>query len=284
MKKHMAIVVGIVMLAAGTDKLQAASIYIPNASFELPETVSVSVDIDSWQKSPKPGWYDESRESRDGIWILKMGVFFNNPNYSPKYYIDNCDGNQAAWLWAYPEVELFQDLTATFEVGYSYHLTVGIFGGGGDNPLKDDVPIEIRLYYRDAENNKVTIGTTAFVYDSDTCCVMHFNDVRLDIPHVKTSDPWAGKNIGVQLISNLTLADLDEHTGRAGGWWNLDNVRLTKLVDLTGDSFINLEDFAIMAREWLSCSQTTTDLTGDGCVNMDDLMILVQFWLESMQE
>jgi hypothetical protein len=283
------------------------SVYIPNASFESPQTTFVSVNIDSWQKPAKPLWYDESVW---GLWDQLTGVFLNLPTTDPDH-IDNCDGNQAAWLFAVPEVELYQDLMATFEVGQSYRLTVGIFGGGGN--MKDDVPIEIRLYYRDTENNKVTIGATTYTYstgrltaDWDTGLpaepssegifafvensgqagyAKHFNDVHLDIPQVKGTDPWAGKNIGIQLISTLTLADLDPVTGRAGGFWDLDNVRLTKSLpgpDFTGDSFVNLEDFAVMAQEWLSCTETTTDLTGDGCVNMEDLLVLGQSWLGSI--
>jgi hypothetical protein len=265
-----------VVLAVGANKAQDAPIYIPNASFELPETTFVNVDIDSWQKSPTPWWYDESGGF---LWSQLTGVFLNVPPVDPDH-IDNCDGNQAVWLFAVPEVELFQDLTATFEVGQSYHLTVGIIAGGGN--MKDDVPIEIRLYYRDAENKKVTAGATTFAYNSDTGYVKHFNDVRLDLPQVRPTDPWAGKNIGVQLVSTLTLADLDPDTGKAGGYWDLDNVRLTKSPpgpDFTGDSSVNLGDFAVMAQQWLSCTETTTDLTGDGCVNMEDLIILVESWL-----
>jgi len=278
-KRLAAIVVGILMLTVGAKNLQAVSIYILNASFESPETIFVSVNIDSWQKPAKPWWYDESGGF---LWSQLTGVFLNVPATDPDH-IDNCDGKQAAWLFAVPEVELFQDLTATFEVGQSYHLTVGIFGGGGN--MKNDVPIEIRLYYRDAENDKVTVGATTYTYDWDTGYIKHFSDVHLDIPQVKGTDPWAGKNIGIQLISTLTLADLDPVTGRAGGFWDLDNVRLTKSLpgpDFTGDSFVNLEDFAVIAQEWLSCTETTTDLTGDGCVNMEDLLVLVESWLGSI--
>jgi hypothetical protein len=280
-RKLVAVVVGVVTLAAGASKLQATPIYVPNASFESPETTFVDVNIDLWQKPPKPWWYDESGGS---LWIQLTGVFLNLPPADPDH-IDNCDGNQAAWLFAVPEVELFQDLTATFEVGQSYHLTVGIFGGGGN--MKDDVPIEIRLYYRDAENKKVTVGATTFTYDWDTGYVKHLNDVQLNVPKVVSTDSWAGKNIGVQLISTLTFPeDLDPVTGRAGGFWDLDNVRLTKSLpgpDFTGDYFVNLEDLAVMAREWLSCTGTTTDLTDDGCVNLEDLMILVESWLATVQ-
>ena len=153
--------------------------------------------------------------------------------------------------------------------------------------MKDDVPIEIRLYYRDAENKKVTVGATTFTYDSDTGYVKHFNDVRSDIPPVRAADPWASKSIGIQLVSALTLTDLDPDTGKAGGFWDIDNVRLTKTPpgpDFTGDSFVNLQDFAVIAQQWLSCTQTTTDLTGDGCVTMEDLMILLESWLESISD
>lgn len=278
-KRLTAVVVGILMLTAGArTPAYAGAIYIPNASFESPETNFVSVNIDSWQKPVKPWWYDESGGF---FWSQLTGVFLNVPATEPDH-IDNCDGKQAVWLFAVPEVELFQELTATFEVGQSYHLTVGIFGGGGN--MKDDVPIEIRLYYRDAENKKVTVGATTFTYDQDTGYFHHFNDVQLDIPQVTSTNSWAGKNIGVQLVSTLILADLDPNTGRAGGHWVLDNVRLKTLAsgDFTEDSFVNLEDFAALAQEWLSCTQTTTDLTGDGCVNMEDLMMLVESWLESM--
>jgi len=280
-KTFVAVLASIMMLAAA-DKLQATPIYIPNASFELPETTFVSVDIDSWQKSPTPSWYDESKWDP---WSWRTGVFLNVAPPDPAH-IDNCDGNQAVWLWVVPEVELFQDLTATFEVAQSYHLTVGIIGGGGG--MQDDVPIEIRLYYRDTENKKVTVGATTFTYDSDTGYVKHFNDVQLDIPRVTGTDPWAGKNIGVQLISTLTLADYnpdDPDTGKGGGYWDLDNVRLTKSgPDFTGDSFANLQDVAVMAQQWLSCTLTTTDLTGDGCVTMEDLTILLESWLEGTWE
>ena len=267
----------ILMFAARASRLQAAPIDVPNASFELPETVFVDPNIDSWQMPPKPFWYDESGGN---LWSQLTGVFLNLPPEDPDH-IDNCDGNQAAWLFALPDVELFQDLTATFEVGQSYQLTAGIIAGGGG--MRDEVPIEVRLYYRDAENNKVTAGATKFTYDAETGYVKHFNDISVDLPPVTSTDPWAGRNIGVQFVSVLTLADLDPETGKAGGYWDLDNVRLTKSapgVDFTGDSFVDLQDFAVMAGEWLSCTETITDQTGDGCVTMKDLKILLEFWLE----
>lgn len=279
-KAFITVVVCIVMLATLANKLQAEAVHVLNASFESPLTTFVDPNIDYWLMPPTPWWYDESSGY---LWTQLTGVFLNLPPSDPDY-IDNCDANQAAWLFAVPEVELFQELTAIFEVGQSYRLTVGIFGGGGG--MKDDVPIEIRLYYLDDENQKVIVGAKTYTYDLDAGYVKHFNDVQLDIPQVRDTDPWAGKNIGVQLISTLIFPDdLDPVTGRAGGFWDLDNVRLAKSrPDLTGDWFVNLEDFTLMARQWQSCAETTADLTGEGCVTMEDLKILLESWLESTWE
>ena len=97
-KRLMAVVVVILMLTAVAKKLQAEPIYIPNASFELPETNFVSAEIDSWQKSEKPWWYDESGGF---LWSQLTGVFLNLPSTDPNH-IDNCDGKQAVWLFAVP--------------------------------------------------------------------------------------------------------------------------------------------------------------------------------------
>ncbi|MBN1505920.1 MAG: hypothetical protein JW955_03695 [Sedimentisphaerales bacterium] len=213
---------GMFLMAAGTSGVRAESVCIPNGSFESPPTVFVDVNTAPWQKGPTPAWYDESRGY---TWSQLTGVFLNVPPEDEEH-IDNCDGKQAVWLFAVPEVELYQDLAATFEVGQCYHLSVGVIGGGGN--MKDGVSLEIRLYYRDADDMRVTVESTTFTYHSAHGYIKHFNDVRLDLPVVQQTDPWAGKKIGVQIISALTLADLDPATGRAGGYWDLDNVRLTR--------------------------------------------------------
>ncbi|UCG47414.1 MAG: hypothetical protein JSU94_18230 [Phycisphaerales bacterium] len=267
------------VLAVCANGLYAESIDIPNASFESPDTLFADPSIDFWQEAPTPWWYDESGGY---LWTQLTGVFLNLPPEDPSH-IDNCDGDQAVWLFALPEVELFQDLNDVFEVGRAYHLVVGIIGGGGG--MLDGVPIEIRLFYRDAENNKVTVGATTHTYDINTGVVTHFIDVPLDVREVQISDPWAGKNIGVQLVSTLTLADLDPETGRAGGFWDLDNVRLTSSApnaDFSGDSFVNFKDFAIMGEQWLSCTDATADLTQDGCVDMPDVSVFAELWLQDM--
>lgn len=106
----MAILVAIAVVAARTGRLVAGTLDVPNNSFESPVVPPVSPyaapDVDSWQKSAQPAWYDPAQNS-DTPWIDLMGEFYNVP--FPAQFIDNCDGNQAAFLFALPEAALFQD-------------------------------------------------------------------------------------------------------------------------------------------------------------------------------
>jgi hypothetical protein len=203
--------------------MRAAEIAVPNASFESPSTNFVSVIIDDWQKPPKPDWYDEGGGF---LWEQLTGLF-RNPDPSNPSHIDNCDGDQAVWLFAVPEVGLFQELGDTtmpsaedvvYEVGNSYELTVGVIGGGGG--MFQGVTLELALYYRDDASNQVavvatTITNTTTVFSSLT----HFVDFQVRVPTVEAHDAWAGRPIGVRFLSTVDPA-------QQGGYWDLDNVRL----------------------------------------------------------
>jgi hypothetical protein len=221
----------LISLAAYTGTLGAAAIPIPNGSFESPATQFVTNNLDGWEKSAKPFWFDEGA---NGPWDQLTGAFLNVPPADPRH-IDNCDGNQAVYLFAVPEVALFQDYDSTdwanptpthafdarFEVGKAYQLTVGVIGGGGD--MTNGATLEISLYYRDAASNRVTVAATSItntpaVFSNTT----HLVDFQVQVPAVKGGEAWAGKNIGVQLLSTVR-PDL------AGGYWDLDNVRLTEI-------------------------------------------------------
>ena len=227
--------IALAALAAWTGPLQAGPLYLPNASFESPVVPPVSPyagpDMDYWQKSPQPAWY-EPTNNFNTPWDFLTGTFYNVP--FPGVFIDNCDGTQAAFLFALPEVALFQDydsiygtnttpshaFNAMFEVGKSYTLTVGAVGGGGG--MQEGATLELSLYYRDSASNMVTVTATTItnttqLFPTNT----HFVDFQARAPTVKAGDPWAGQNIGVQLLSSITDTNL------AGGYWDLDNVRLT---------------------------------------------------------
>jgi hypothetical protein len=244
-RHHFALVLlGISALAASTAPVTAGSISVPNFSFETPPVPPVtpyaSPDIDNWGKSPQPAWYEPSNNSNTP-WDYLMGQFYNVP--FPGEYIDNCDGAQAAFLFAVPDAALFQDynsiygtntapthaFNATFNVGSSYDLLVGAIGGGG--AMQPNVTLQVGLYYVDSASNKVTVAATTITNSPEQFPTnTHFVDFQVHAPVVNQSDPWAGQHIGIQLLSSVGF-DL------AGGYWDVDNVRLTET--LTGSTLVN---------------------------------------------
>jgi hypothetical protein len=222
--------VALAFVVAAAQLALAGSINIPNNSFESPATPYVSINIDSWQKSPKPDWY---QESGGYLWTQLTGIFKNTIPTSSDH-IDNCDGNQALWLFVVPEVALFQDydstdwqnlppnheFDATFTPGKSYHLTVGVIGTGGGMRL--GATLELSLYYRDAASNQVIVGVTTLTNDPSVFSNnTHLVDCRVDTATVKPADLWAGQHIGIQFKSTVT-------TNLQGGYWDLDNARLVE--------------------------------------------------------
>jgi hypothetical protein len=232
-----------VILAAGalwSTAAQAATVFIPNGSFESPTNDFASPEMGSWVKAPQPLWYVDPSGGMFP-WEALVGQFLNTSNGSPDH-IQNLDGSQAAYLFASPEVAIFQDYStvsgsgagashpfnAQFEAGRSYALTVGVIGGGGG--MSNGATLEISLYYRDSANDPVTVGATTVtnspgLFPTNT----HFTDFQVRIPFVKATDAWAGKRIGIRIAST---AGFD----KMAGYWDLDNVRLTDSV-LPNDSF-----------------------------------------------
>jgi thiamine pyrophosphokinase len=210
----------------GFRALATETIAIPNGSFELPIATFPSPNMDSWQKTATPDWYDGS----GGFdWTQLTGEFENTPPGAADH-IDNCDGAQAAWMFVVPEVGIFQDydfpashaFNAVYEPGKSYRLTAGIIGTGGQMLVGST--IEVALYYRDAASNMVVVAATSVtnlstVFSNNT----HFIDFHVDSGFVRNADPWAGQHIGVRLLSSIADTNLE------GGYWDLDNVRLTAI-------------------------------------------------------
>jgi hypothetical protein len=218
----------IIAFAASAFSLFAGVIVVPNRSFESPATPFVSINIDSWQKSPKPADYIETGGYQ---WTQLTGIFKNTPSNSADH-IDNCDGNQALWVFAVPGAGLFQDydsidwrdlppnhqFNAVIAPGRTYHLTVGVIGSGGG--MMPGATLDLSLYYRDAASNQIMVAVTTLTNDPATFSnTTHLVDCRVDVPLVKPTDPWAGQHLGIQFKSTVT-------TNLQGGYWDLDNVRL----------------------------------------------------------
>lgn len=233
--KRLSVVVFLLLLA---NSLSAGPIPVPNSSFESPTTFFVTLNLDNWQRTPQPGWWDTNTS---GQWETLVGFFKNTP-VGAADHIANCHGNQAMWLFARPEAGLFQDydsvdwndpapthaFDAKFEAGKSYRLTVGLLVGGMANGggVTPGATVDFSLYYRDATSNRIAVATTTItnsltVFSNSTFLL----DFFVEVPVVRPGDAWAGKNIGILLLSSVPLpASPEEETG---GYWDLDNVRLT---------------------------------------------------------
>jgi len=220
MNRHLStLTLAVLILAAGA--LQAGTVAIPNASFESPVTPYAGPFVDSWQQAPSP-------------YSQQTGVFLNLPPGDPSH-IDNCDGAQAAFFFASQQVALFQDydstdytnstpthaFDATFEVGKSYTLTVGVIGGTNlAIPMQEGTTLELSLYYRDDLGDKHTAAATTITNSGAAFGLSrHFVDYHVHLPTVQSGDPWAGRHIGMQFLSTVS-PELE------GGYWDLDNVRL----------------------------------------------------------
>ncbi|MCL4178336.1 MAG: PEP-CTERM sorting domain-containing protein [Verrucomicrobia bacterium] len=204
-------------LCFGVAAVRAADIPVPNGSFESPAVTPpfpVVLEIDSWQKTPQPAWFDP--QAFGGVtWAQTMGAFPNPAEGSPDR-IANMDGAQAAYMFALPEVGLFQELSATYEVGLSYTLTVGMVSSASQ-VVPEGSLFELSLYYLDGASSPVTVASTPISYSSASFpSLTEFVDFSVNLGEVETGDAWAGQNIGVRLLS----------TFGEGGIWDLDNVRL----------------------------------------------------------
>jgi hypothetical protein len=214
---------GIVFWLSAGLGMRAGEIAVPNGSFESPSTNYVSVLIDDWVKPPKPDWY---QEGGGFLWTQLTGLF-RNPIPTNPSYIDNLDGDQALWLFAVPEVGLFQELgdpanssdeDVRFEVGQSYQLTVGVIGGGGG--MLEGATLELAFYYRDDASNQVTVAATSITNTASRFPrLTHLVDCTVALPAVVAGDAWANRPIGIRFLSTVS-------TNLQGGYWDLDHVRL----------------------------------------------------------
>lgn len=245
---------------------QSGPIPIANYSFEIP-----AIGPNDFPAIPvAPLWTEMDVDTE---YSTNTGIFRNSPPDSPNGdYIVNADGNQLAFLASQSGNGFSQILAAAFQPGKSYRLTVEACPSVRFPPSGPDSNnrLILSLYYV-SDANSVDIRTSPV--PSTELVINILKPFSVTVPAVQSGDAWAGKNIGIGIRAD----------GVPGGYWDLDNVRLTEfqtLPDFTGDSIVNLQDFAIMASEWLSCADVTTDLTGDGCVDMADLLILAEHWLE----
>lgn len=214
-------------------RAQSIPIPIPNGSFESPATFFVSTFLDSWQEAPKPAGYVEGGGF---TWDQLTGLFVNTAPGAGDH-IDNCDGKQAAYLFAVPEAGWFQDhdsrdwndpvpshaFDARFEAGKSYELSFGVIAGGGN--MLEGVSFEAALYFRDAATQMVTVTATNVVFAREVFPDRkHLTYFRLRLQSVQMDEAWVGQYIGVRFLSTVSPE-------MQGGYWDLDDVGLVATAD-----------------------------------------------------
>lgn len=244
---------------------QADPIPIENHSFEIPvidpnENPLMAVPV-------APYWIELDL---DPEYSANTGTFLNPPPESPAGdHIVNADGRQLAFLGSQEGNGFLQTLSATYQAGKWYRLSVDICPSMR-YPPKTTEPIDTLTlgFYAGTDPNDIVTA----VVPATELTMNVLKTFQVELPPVQADDPWAGKSIGISIRA----------MGTPGAYWDLDNVCLTEFPlrpDFTGDSFVNLEDFAMLAADWLLCGETMTDLTGEGCVNMEDLFIFMDTWL-----
>ena len=188
----------------------SASIPIENASFESPV-----VDPEGFGAVPLvDGW---TEVDIDTLYSTNTGVFANTEPNSFDHIV-NADGGQLAFLGSQSGNALEQDLADTYKADCAYRLTVGVsissrFPPSAAEPIDT---LELVFYYRDANDivdiAQQTVEATGQSYTQ-------LQDYSLELATVQADDAWAGKTIGIALRAE----------GQAGGFWDLDNVRLIEL-------------------------------------------------------
>jgi HpiC1 cyclase len=192
-------------------ELQPVSVAVENASFEAP-----AVDPNAFPAVPiVDGW---TEFDLDSMASSNTGVFANTATGSPDH-VGNADGRQLAFLGSEQGNALEQDVTAIYRVGCEYRLTVAV-GVSALFPPSAEMPadaLELVLYYRDA-NEPVDIVWQAVPALGQSATQLQNFSVHL--PSVQVDAAWADQGIGIAIRA----------VGAAGGFWDLDNVRLVELM------------------------------------------------------
>jgi len=248
---------------------QAGQLPIANYSFEIP---AIDPNTNPFMAVPVAPLWIELNDPNDP-YSYNTGIFRNTQPNSPNGdHIVNPDGKQLAFLASLAGNAFLQELADnTYQAGKNYRLSADVCV----SLYRPVWPLIIALYYVDG-GQRIDIAMTSISPAPLTSNSL--NRFFVNLPTVQAGDPWQGKPIGIAIRAAGTGPT-------SGGFWDIDNVRLTEyplLPELAGGAPVNLQDFAVLASQWLDCDNAAADLTGDGCVNGQDLLILTEYWLDNV--
>ena len=150
----------------------------------------------------------------DVIAGANTGVFLNTP-VSSEDHMNNAHGSQLVFLGSQQGNGLEQDLSVSYQAGSTYRLTVGV-GTSMRFPPSMTEPVDtlqLAFYYRDGNES---VDIVQEIIPATGLSARNLRDFSVYLPPVQANDPWADKSIGIAIRS----------AGAAGGYWDLDNVRL----------------------------------------------------------
>ncbi|MBL9173244.1 MAG: hypothetical protein JNL10_06915, partial [Verrucomicrobiales bacterium] len=172
----------------------AVDVPVGNASFELPSTTFVNPQIDLWNKTPQPDWF----QPQGGItWDQLSGVFANTAPSDPRY-IANIDGTQAAFLISLPQAGITQVVSTKYEVGLQYSVSVGVIAGGN---ITEGTSLLIGLFYVDDAGSPQTVAGKTVIYTAAGFPnSIEFQDQAAISSVLNSGDAAVGRNIGIQIV------------------------------------------------------------------------------------
>ena len=219
--KNMELLCKISAVLALACAANAATVVVPNYSFETPEVPNTTPALpffEAWQHTPQPDWYQEDPQDPRTQWANLAGVFPNIASGQPGN-LENLDQKQGAYLFSLPSNGIFQELSTRFEVGQMYSVTAGFVASSALSPA-DGTTIALSLYFRDSAGGFVTIASTNITFNSANFPTnTHLIDFTATSAPIKSLDASVGKNIGVMIVSTSPF-------DKAGGVWDIDNVRV----------------------------------------------------------
>lgn len=197
-----------IVVLASCSLAVADTITVPNASFESPGVSG----------SPYYAALPINAEPATGDWGWSgnfAGVVYNNGNYTST--LTNADGYQFGALdySATLGSSLSQDLNATYQMGKSYKLTVGI-ANRSDIPGNSGDQMDIRMFWRSLDGSAYGVLGTTTATKSELSTTL-LKDYSVVVPTIQNGDAAVGNIIGIWLQTT---------TASASGSWSLDNVRL----------------------------------------------------------